>query len=63
MLQWYFNVRTPLLRPCPQAILLICGILSPPLRAAGPLWWNEVHGFSGSFALKADRHRVGDFTA
>ena len=62
MLQWYFNVRTPLLRPCPQAILLICGILSPSLRAAGPLWWNEFHGLSGSFALKADRHRVGDFT-
>ena len=57
------NVRTPFSNPCPQAMFLIGGVLSPPMRATGPLFWAGIHATLKLTGLRSDRHRVGDLFA
>ena len=63
MLQWSFNVRATFSNPCPQAILLICGVLSPSMRETGPLLWAGYQCYTELTGLRSDRRRVGDLFA
>ena len=44
-------------------IFLFCGVLSPPMRATGPLLWAGISANTELAGLRSDRRRVGDLFA
>ena len=58
-----FQCAHPFSNPCPQAIFFICGVLSPPMRATGPLLWAGISANTELAGLRSDRRRVGDLFA